>query len=440
MDALYAFFDAVNDLFNTIGNWFYGLLTTTLALDVSVADPIFRLVQAIIVCTFAAVTFLALTYTERKIIARVQDRIGPNRVGPFGLFQPLADAIKMFTKEQTMPKVADAITFQLAPTIAAVPVLMLFAVIPFNENVVASDMDVGLIYIIAFGSLAEIAILMGGWGSRNKYSLLGAMRAVAQMISYEIPLVLALMSIAMLSGSLNLNDIVRAQNLPFVLLMPVAFIIFVISAAAETGRSPFDIIEAESEIIAGYHTEYAGMQFGLFQMAEFLGFYAQSCIMATIFFGGWQGPPFIPGWLWFWLKSWIGVFIFQWAFRSTFPRLRIDQLQAFCWKFLVPASLLNVGITAIIGKLHLLGLPFIKPLVTGYMVNADTGLRQAMFGPQNTAEWAILLVTYLLANVLTVVILMVAYRGMVRRTDAQLDSKVPGGLTPAPVEREVAAV
>lgn len=429
-------FNAINNLFNTIGDGFKALLTTTLGLDASIANPIFSLVQAIVVCTFAAVTFLALTYTERKIIARVQDRIGPNRVGPFGLLQPLADAIKMFTKEQTMPKVADAITFQLAPAIAAVPVMMLFAVIPFNENVVAADMDVGLIYIIAFGSLAEIAILMGGWGSRNKYSLLGAMRAVAQMISYEIPLVLALMSIAMLSGSLNLNDIVRVQVLPFILLMPVAFIIFVISAAAETGRSPFDIIEAESEIIAGYHTEYAGMQFGLFQMAEFLGFYAQSCIMATIFFGGWQGPAFIPGWLWFWLKSWIGVFIFQWAFRSTFPRLRIDQLQAFCWKFLVPAALVNVAVTAVVAKL----VPLLKVNELNQVWTVVDGARTPIFGPQNPMDWLILLVVYLAANLFTVIFLMFAYRGMVRRAESQLDSKVPGGLAPAPVEREVAPV
>lgn len=429
-------FNAINNLFNTIGDGFKALLTTTLGLDASIANPIFSLVQAIVVCTFAAVTFLALTYTERKIIARVQDRIGPNRVGPFGLLQPLADAIKMFTKEQTMPKVADAITFQLAPAIAAVPVMMLFAVIPFNENVVAADMDVGLIYIIAFGSLAEIAILMGGWGSRNKYSLLGAMRAVAQMISYEIPLVLALMSIAMLSGSLNLNDIVRVQVLPFILLMPVAFIIFVISAAAETGRSPFDIIEAESEIIAGYHTEYAGMQFGLFQMAEFLGFYAQSCIMATIFFGGWQGPAFIPGWLWFWLKSWIGVFIFQWAFRSTFPRLRIDQLQAFCWKFLVPAALVNVAVTAVVAKL----VPLLKVNELNQVWTVVDGARTPIFGPQSPMDWLILLVVYLAANLFTVIFLMFAYRGMVRRAESQLDSKVPGGLAPAPVEREVAPV
>ncbi len=436
--------EVIDQLFNNIGAAFYGFLTGTLGLGAATADPIFGVVQAIVVCTFAALSFLALTYTERKIIARVQDRIGPNRVGPFGLLQPLADAIKMFTKEQTMPKVADAVTFQLAPVLAAAPAMLLFAVIPFNEGLVASDLDVGLIYIIALGSLAEIAILMGGWGSRNKYSLLGAMRAVAQMISYEIPLVLALMSLAMLSGTLNMSEVVRVQILPFVLLQPVAFFIFIIAAAAETGRSPFDIIEAESEIVAGYHTEYAGMQFGLFQMGEFLGFYAQACILATVFFGGWRGPEIIPGWLWFWLKSWIGVFIFQWAFRSTFPRLRIDQLQAFCWKFLVPAALLNVGVTAIIG--------FVRPILqrpTDAINGAantfpwliENGVRVPNFFAQTPVDWLITLGIYLVANLITVLILAFAYRNVVRKSvEAQMDSKVPGGVTaiPAPVEREAA--
>ncbi|MBA3533202.1 MAG: NADH-quinone oxidoreductase subunit NuoH [Ardenticatenales bacterium] len=410
--------EAIDQIFRTIGLWFSNFLLNTLGLPVEVAGPVGILVQALVVCTFAAVTFLALTYTERKVIARVQDRIGPNRVGPYGLLQPLADAIKMFTKEQTMPEVADKMVFQLAPLLAAIPSLMLFAVIPYGEGMVASNLDVGLIYIIAIGSFAEIAILMGGWSSRNKYSLLGAMRAVAQMISYEIPMVLSFMGIILMTGSLRLNDIVVAQLVPFLLLQPIAFFIFLITAAAETGRSPFDIIEAESELLAGYHTEYAGMQFGLFQMGEFLGFYAQSAVLATLFFGGWRGPEFLPSWLWFWLKTWIGVFIFQWAFRTTFPRLRIDQLQAFCWKFLVPVSLLNVFVTAILVKF----VPIVEianGVVTGPLSKGIGG-------------WLMTIAIYLAANALMVLLVAVLYRGEVRRTVSQFEARVDSGVSPAP--------
>lgn len=424
---------AIDQIFITIGSWFSSFLVNTLGLSTEFAGLIGILLQAIIVCTFAAVTFLALTYTERKVIARVQDRVGPNRAGPFGLLQPLADAIKMFTKEQTVPDVADKLVFHIAPVFAAAPALMLFAVIPFGEDMVAADLDVGLIYIIALGSIAEIAILMGGWASRNKYSLLGAMRAVAQMISYEIPLVLSFMGLILITGSLRLNDMVIAQVVPFILLQPVAFFIFVTAAAAETGRSPFDIMEAESELIAGFHTEYAGMQFGLFQMGEFLGFYGQACIMATLFFGGWQGPEIIPSWLWFWLKSWIGVFIFQWAFRSTFPRLRVDQLQAFCWKFLVPASVLNLFVTAIVVK--------IVPIVSW-----ENGVLELiggqLFGLPLGLDWLVVTAVYLVANALTIVILAILYRGEVRRTVEQFEAnELSAEVASTPrIEREAMAL
>lgn len=427
----------IDQIFVNLWGWFISLLIDTLGIAPEIVGLIDIFLKAIIVCTFAATTFLALTFTERKVIARVQDRIGPNRVGPYGLLQPLADAIKMFTKEQTMPAIADKVIFQIAPIFAAAPSLMIFAVIPFGRDMVASDMDVGLIFIIAIGSIAEIAILMGGWASRNKYSLLGAMRAVAQMISYEIPLVLSFMGLVMITGSLNLNDMVEAQVVPFLLLQPFAFLVFIISAAAETGRSPFDIMEAESEIIAGFHTEYAGMQFGLFQMGEFLGFYAQACIMATLFFGGWRGPEAIlfgysilPSWLWFWLKCWIGVFIFQWAFRSTFPRLRVDQLQAFCWKFLVPASVLNILITAFVTKL----VPIVNwpegatelQLVGGALIP----------GVPAAANWLLVTIIYLAANLLTIIILARAYRGEVRRSVAQLEARESSGLTSMPIKQE----
>lgn len=421
-------FTSIDQVFITIGARFSSFLVDILGVPLTLAGYIGILLQAIVVCTFAATTFLALTYTERKVIARVQDRIGPNRVGPFGLLQPLADAIKMFTKEQTMPAIADKVVFQIAPIFAAAPSLMMFAVIPYGRDMVPSDLDVGIIYIIAIGSIAEIAILMGGWASRNKYSLLGAMRAVAQMISYEIPLVLSLMSLVMITGSLKLNDMVLAQVVPFIVLQPFAFLVFTIAAAAETGRSPFDIMEAESEIIAGFHTEYAGMQFGLFQMGEFLGFYGQSCIMATLFFGGWRGLEIagiviLPTWLWFWLKSWIGVFIFQWAFRSTFPRLRTDQLQAFCWKFLVPAATLNVLVTAFVSRF--------MPIVSwesGELATVPSG-----FG------WIPVVVVYLVANFITIAILAFFYRREVSRSVAQLEVREQGMISPARVEREAVA-
>jgi NADH-quinone oxidoreductase subunit H len=413
--------EAIDGLFRSLGDFGRGFLVNTLGAPEWLANIIGMLTVAIVVCTYAALTFLVLTLLERKVVARMQDRIGPNRVGPYGLLQPIADAIKMFTKEQTMPAIADRVVFQMAPVLAAVPALMIFAVIPFGDGMVASNLDVGLLYIIAIGTFAEIAIIMGGWASRNKFSLLGAMRAVAQMISYEIPLVLALMGLILMTGSLRLNDIVLAQGLPFFLLQPLAFFIFLVSAAAETGRSPFDIMEAESEIVAGYHTEYAGMQFGLFQMGEFLGFYGQSAIATTLFLGGWRGPEFLPSWLWFWLKTWLIVFIFQWAFRGTFPRLRIDQLQAFCWKFLVPAALLNVFVTAIVA--------YFVPIVSNPRLQ----------GPDTAVEWLTTLAVYLVANVAMVVVLAFLYRGEIRRNIGQYEARVDS-MAPSPrvVEREAA--
>jgi NADH-quinone oxidoreductase subunit H len=420
-------YQAIDRLFISIGAQFSYFLTDVLGLPHGVASVIGVITQAIVVSTFAALTFLVLTLLERKVVARIQDRIGPNRVGPFGLLQPIADAIKMFTKEQTMPDVADRLVFQLAPLLAAVPALLLFAVIPYGRDMVPSNLDVGLIYVIAIGSFAEIAILMGGWASRNKYSLLGAMRAVGQMISYEIPMALAVMGLILMVGSLRLNDFVLAQTLPFLLLQPVAFLIFLTAAAAEVGRSPFDMPEAESELIAGYHTEYAGMQFGLFQMGEFLGFYAQSAIITTLFLGGWQGPAILPSWLWFWLKTWLVVFIFQWAFRGTFPRLRIDQLQAFCWKFLVPAAVLNIFVTAV--------LVYFFPII-----RVVDGVRHLV--PVGVTGWLVTLLAYLVGNAIILAVLAIAYRREVRRSVAQFEADVTAepAATRGQVDREAIVV
>lgn len=394
-------------LFINIGDAWTGLLLRFLPEPVVSLIGIF--LSAILISTFAALTFLVLTFLERKVVARIQDRIGPNRAGPLGILQPFADMFKMFTKELTTPAGAHKLVFNLAPIIAAAPGLMVFAVIPFGEGMVAADLDVGVLYFVAIGAVTEIGILMGGWASRNKFALLGAMRAVAQMISYEIPMVLSFMGILMMAGTLKLSTLVEAQVLPFLLLQPLAFIIWMVSTAAELNRSPFDIMEAESEIVAGYHTEYSGMKFGLFQMAEFVAAYASAAIATTIFFGGWRGIDLpgidiLPGWLIFWLKTYIIVFVLFW-FRGTFPRLRIDQLQAFCWKFLVPAALLNV-------------------LITGIVVYFFPIMRNGVQVPAGAA-WVPTTVAYLVGNVAAVVLLLILYRRPTRRAAAQFQAAAP---------------
>ncbi len=390
-------------LFILIGDWFHSLLAQWL--PEPVVSVIGMLLSALIIMTIAAVTMLYMTYLERKVVARIQDRIGPNRVGPFGLLQPLADGIKMFTKEMIVPTQAHKVVYNIAPVLAVTPAMMAFAVIPFGRDMVASDLDIGLLYLIAVSSVTEIAIVMGGWASRNKYSLLGGMRAAAQMLSYEIPMVLVLLSLVLMVGSLRLSDFVDVQTVPFILLQPFAFIVFLISAAAEVARSPFDIPEAESELIAGYHTEYGGMRFALFQMAEFVAALGMACIMVTLFLGGWRSWIIpLPSWLWFVIKTFVLINVWFW-FRGTFPRLRIDQLQALAWKFLVPASLLHAIMTAV--------------LVTFFPLVKDGQL------VVQGAEWLTTTVVYFVANVVLLFVLMLLYRPYVRRTVRQLRVATP---------------
>ncbi|OGW78374.1 MAG: NADH dehydrogenase [Omnitrophica bacterium GWA2_52_8] len=306
------------------------------------------LISITAIAILGPVTMMYLTLLERKVVGRMQNRPGPNRVGKWGVLQPIADGIKMLTKEDIVPLRADGVLHFLAPVLIVMPALLVFAVIPFGRNMTPVNLNIGFLYFIAVSSTSAIPIFMASWGSRNKYALLGGMRVIAQMISYEVPMVLAAVPVLMLTGSLSTNDIVTAQSgwggLQWFALTPwgfAGFIIFFLCGVAECNRSPFDLAEAESEIIAGFHTEYSGMKFALFYMAEFMNSFTVSAICTTLFLGGWQGPGFLPSWLWFFLKTYSLIFVMIW-FRGTLPRFRIDQLMGLAWKLLLPMTLANI--------------------------------------------------------------------------------------------------
>ncbi len=316
---------------------------------------------AVILLAVALLLAIFLIWFERKVAGRVQDRLGPNRVGPYGLIQPFADALKLLTKEDITPDNADRLTYNLAPVIAVFHIIMLFAVIPFADKVTGANINVGVLYLMAFGSLGSLAMLMAGWSSRNKYALLGGFRVVAQLLSYEIPVGLAMLTVVLLVGSMNMNDIARHQGGIFglgwhVFLLPAVFLLYFVAALAEGERAPFDLLEAESEIVAGYNIEYSAMKFAWFYLAFFLNTWVLSAVAVTLFFGGWQGPfaaqvP-ILGVIFFFVKVLIMFFLFAWV-RATFPRLRIDQMMSFCWKVLVPMGLALFLAVAIVLKLGL---------------------------------------------------------------------------------------
>ena len=301
------------------------------------------LVAFIVLSTFVLIVVMAFIYIERRGVGRFQVRQGPNRAGPQGILQPVADAIKVLLKEDIVPARGDRWVHWLAPLIAFVPALMIFAVIPWGHGAIFADLNIGVLYIIAISSLGVIGVFMAGWGSSNKYSMIGAMRTMAQMISYEIPLVLSIIGVLMITGSLSMVSIVEAQTLPFFLLQPLGFLIFFLAVAAELNRTPFDLLEAESEIVAGYHTEYSGMKFALFYLGEYTHAFAISAIVVTLFLGGGNGP-LLPAALWFMIKVLL-VFALLFWMRSTLPRLRVDQLMGFAWKFLFPLALINIFIT-----------------------------------------------------------------------------------------------
>lgn len=302
-------------------------------------------------------TFL-LIWAERKLLARLQDRLGPNRVGPFGLLQTIADAIKLVLKEIIVPTGADKVIFFLAPPLAVMSVVGLWGVVPLAPNLIGADINVGVIYLVSIGAIGTLAVMMAGWSSNNKYALLGAFRTVAMLISYEVPMVIALLVPTMLAGSMGTVEIVeRQRGVWFIVLAPIAALLFFISSMAEAGKAPFDLLEAESEIVAGYNIEYSSMAFGMFFVGEFLHGFTIAALTVTLFLGGWLGPGVdrfpLLGLVYFGLKSALVYFVVIWI-RGTLPRLRIDQVNALNWKFLVPLSLAVVAVTAIADKLSAL--------------------------------------------------------------------------------------
>ncbi len=293
-------------------------------------------------------------YFERKVIGYMQFRIGPNRVGPFGLLQSVADVLKLLIKEDTIPKHADRQLFVLAPIITYVPAFTIIAIIPFTDQLFNADLNIGLLFYVALSSISTIGIILAGWASNNKYALIGSMRSAAQMISYEIPLVISVIGIIMLSGSLNLKIIVESQSGGFwnwyFLPQILAFVVFIIAGISELNRTPFDLPEAESELVAGYHVEYSGFRFAFFMLSEYVYVFVLASLTTILFLGGWHSPfpllDFIPGILWFILKFSLVVFVLFWV-RATLPRVRVDQLMSLGWKVLLPLALINIFITAL---------------------------------------------------------------------------------------------
>jgi NADH-quinone oxidoreductase subunit H len=314
-------------------------------------SDLFRMIVGLIgVITLVSVNALFLIWMERKVSAHMQLRPGPMEVGWHGAIQTVADALKLMGKELITPDDVDKPVYLLAPIVIFLPVLLSFLVIPFGPGLIIRDMNVGVLLILAFAALTVLAILMAGWSSNNKYSVFGAIRSVAQNVAYEIPLLITVMSIILMVGSFSLADIVAAQEKRwFILIQPLAFILYITCATAETNRAPFDLPEAESELVAGFHTEYTGMRFALFFLAEYTNMFIVSALATVFFLGGWRGP-FLPGWAWFFIKVYAIIFLIMW-FRWTFPRVRFDQLITFAWKILIPLAFVNLLLTAFFMKL-----------------------------------------------------------------------------------------
>lgn len=310
------------------------------------AESIRMAICAAIVIGFVGVNALFLVWLERKVSARIQLRHGPLYVGWQGVFQTLADAVKLLGKELVLPRNADKLLYIAAPLIVFTPALALFLVLPVGPGWIIKDLNIGMLLVFALTNVSFIGIFIAGWSSNNKYGVLGSMRAVAQNISYEIPLLLSVMGVILLAGTFKMTELVSIQQQQgwFILKQPIAFLIFFCSALAEANRAPFDIPEAESELVAGFHTEYSGMRFALFFLGEYTAVFISSAIAATIFLGGWLGPAFLPPLAWFFVKTYAIILAVMWV-RWTFPRLRSDQLMAFCWKILIPFALVNLLVT-----------------------------------------------------------------------------------------------
>jgi NADH-quinone oxidoreductase subunit H len=340
--------ETLDQIFVILKHWLLGYVPGP-------AQPIVSgLISIVAIIIWFPLLFALITVLERKGLGRIQNRYGPNRVGPFGILQPIADGLKTLTKENIVPRSADKVVHLLAPLVLVMAVFLGYAVLPMGRNMVLVNLDAGVIFFFAVGSMSELSVFMAGWSSRNKYSLLGAMRAIAQMISYEVPLILSAVPVVMATGTLSTVSIVEQQSgytgiLPhWFVLTPwgfAGFVLFMIAATAESNRSPFDLPEGESELIAGYYTEYSGFKFALFFLAEYLGMMAISGMAITLFLGGWTAPlsflTWIPSYIWFFGKLFLLIVGFIWI-RGTLPRLRMDQLMGFAWKFMLPMALTNL--------------------------------------------------------------------------------------------------
>jgi len=383
--------EKMDQIFVSLLHWLISFLPAFLQPFVGVVICV-----AVIVCLYPALFALAVLL-ERKGLGRMQNRYGPNRVGPFGILQPIADGVKSLTKEDIVPLSADAVVHFLAPVVLVVAVFMGFAVLPMGRNMVLVDMDAGLLFYFAMSATTELSVFMAGWSSRNKYSLLGAMRAVAQMISYEVPLLMSSVAVVMITGSLSLTKIVAAQD-SYTGIFPhwyiftpwgfAGFVMYAIATTAETNRSPFDLPEGESELVAGYHTEYSGFKFALFFLGEYVAMFSISGLGTTLFLGGWSAPfsflTWVPSWIWFFSKIMLSICVFIWV-RGTLPRLRQDQLMNFAWKFVLPMTLLNLFVAAL---WHFLGEGWQRwvfcsaILVVAYVAMGLVEMRSDHFGPR----------------------------------------------------------
>ena len=325
----------------------------------SIADFLLIILALLLLFTALSIVVLSLTWLERKYLGRLQRRLGPTRTGPMGLMQPIADAVKLVLKEDLIPSWADRAVFWVAPLVVLVPSFMIWVTIPAAENLVLRNLDMGLFYIIAFSVVTILGLVLAGWGSANKYGTLGAMRSAAQLVSYEIPVIMVVIAVAMLAQSLDLNVITMSQvpaehlkitevnsiDIPFAVLQPLGLLIFLIAGLAEVGRIPFDIYFAESEIVGGPFVEYSGAHWSVFFLAEYMNTFVIAALTALLFLGGWYGP-WLPAWLWFLVKTYFVVMAIFWI-RGTFPRLRIDQLMAFAWQVVVPLSFVNIVMTGV---------------------------------------------------------------------------------------------